>query len=164
MTTTTPPPSWDELDTAYHEAGHAVMGCLVNRLPLTATIVPNGPIAGEVHFEPETRQFEYFDNSPAKQELARQRVFTELAGTIAHNLYKPGRKHDIADETDLEIAERLITELVRMEDRDGYLENARASATELLAAHRAWLDAVAAALIQHRTLDRQKILTFRPCS
>ena len=155
-------PGWDDWDTAHHEAGHAVMGCLVGRLPLSATIVRRGPVAGEVIFEPTTQRFRYFDTSPEKRELARQRVYTELAGTIAHDLYKPGREHDIADETDLQFTHDLIIELVSWEDRDSYLAEAQRGATLLLAQNRAWLDAVAAALLKDGTLVREQILSLRP--
>jgi ATP-dependent Zn protease len=61
-------------DTAYHEAGHAVIGILVGRLPLSATIVPDGTgMVGKVEFDsdapPQARR--HFDTSAIKRNYAR---------------------------------------------------------------------------------------------
>jgi ATP-dependent Zn protease len=65
-----------KIATAYHEAGHAVMGCVVGRLPLSATIVPDGKgVVGQVHFEVGVPEFakSYLNKSPAKRQYAEQR-------------------------------------------------------------------------------------------
>jgi hypothetical protein len=71
----------ERIATAYHEAGHAVMGCILGRFPESATIIPNGNgTVGETRFETDVHVPEfvlhYFDRSPAKQHFAEQRVLT----------------------------------------------------------------------------------------
>jgi hypothetical protein len=51
---------------------------------------------------PLTRR--HFDQSPEKRRYAEQRILSELAGSIAHDLLKPGRTPDLADEVDLHYA------------------------------------------------------------
>jgi hypothetical protein len=41
----------ERLGTAYHEAGHVVMGCITNRIPMSAIIVADGPVRGKTEFE-----------------------------------------------------------------------------------------------------------------
>jgi hypothetical protein len=40
-----------DTDTAYHESGHAVCGCVLGRYPLSVTIVRDGHAAGRTEFE-----------------------------------------------------------------------------------------------------------------
>jgi hypothetical protein len=134
----------EEIETAYHEAGHAVMGCVIGRLPLSTTILRVGPVAGRTDFE-RSPKWRYLDESPPKRAYTEQRVLTELAGSVAHDIFQPGRPHDIGDETDLRITRELIGELVSwQENREDYLVEARAKAVQLLQAHWAWVEAVPA--------------------
>jgi ATP-dependent Zn protease len=155
------------LATAYHEAGHAVMGCIVGDPPLSATIVPDGKGAvGKVKFEAGIPEFakSYLNDSPAKRQYAEQRILVELAGTAAHNLLEPGRPSDLGDQTDADSARDFARELVSWEDQSAYLCRARDEAETRLKAHWPWLEAVAAALLQHETLSRADILALRPAA
>jgi ATP-dependent Zn protease len=154
-----------DIETAYHEAGHAVLGCLLGRIPLSVTIVPRGPVVGETFFDTEVPAFarSYFNQSAAKRSYTEQRVLTELGGTAAHDILMPGRQHDVADETDLYYTRQLIIELVSMaEDRDAYLVASQKRATELLQANWPWVEAVARALVERKTLQRTDLLALRP--
>lgn len=151
-------------ETAFHEAGHAVMGCIVGRYPVSVTIVPDGPIAGKTEFEPGVPSFarRYLDESPEKRAYTQQRVLTELAGSIAHDLFRSGRTLDRGDETDLHWARELMIDLVSWQDHDAYLEQARAKATVLLKEHWQWVETVACALLDRKSLSRAELMTLRP--
>jgi ATP-dependent Zn protease len=73
----------EEIDTAYHEAGHAVLGCVVGRYPLSVTIVRVGAVPGKNEYEAGVPDFarKYLNQSREKQLYAEQRVLTGLAGT-----------------------------------------------------------------------------------
>jgi ATP-dependent Zn protease len=158
----------ERIATAYHEAGHAVMGCILGRFPESVTIVPNGKSAvGETRFETDVNVPEfvrhYFDSSPAKQHFVEQRLLTALAGSIANDLKEPGRDHDIGDKRDASRAKEIVIELVSWEDdKDAYLRRARSKATDMLKAHWAWVETVAGALLQRGTLSRAELLELQP--
>lgn len=63
----------------------------------------------------------YYDDSPAKRRYFEIRVLVALAGTVAHDVICPGRKHDIGDLSD---DEQQAKELIRdslwilQDDRD----------------------------------------------
>jgi hypothetical protein len=134
-----------EIETAYHEAGHAVVGCLLGRIPLFVTIVRDGPAAGKTEFDSGVPSFArgHFNQSAERRRYARQRILGELAGSIAHDLLKPGRKQDLADEVDLHFAAELTIELVSWQDRDEYLEQAKSETRRLLQDNWNLVDAVA---------------------
>jgi ATP-dependent Zn protease len=90
----------EEMETAYHEAGHAVCGCVLGRYPTSATIKRDGHIAGKTEFEPGVPSHgrRHFDQSPERRKYAEQRIVGELAGSAAHDLLRPGRTRDVADE------------------------------------------------------------------
>src|SRR5258706_2958076 len=115
-------------ETAYHEAGHAVMGCVLQRYPLSVSIVADGKgVVGKTVFERDAPPggFRYFDDSDEKKRYIRTLVLIEAAGTIAHVIKYPGRAHDQGDANDQHWAQQLVTEGVRVEDdREGYLARA----------------------------------------
>lgn len=86
----------------------------------------------------------------------------ELAGSIAHDLMKPERAKDFADECDLHFARELIIELVNWQDRDTYLAAAQVKCKALLEANWQWVVAVAEALLQRKTLLREDVLALKP--
>src|SRR5262245_29014532 len=94
------PTDQERIATAYHEAGHAVMGCLAGRTLEFVTIVPDGTGAvGRTQFTDDVPDGakRYFDQSEKKQRYGKARVLCEVAGTIAHDLQEPGRAHDKSD-------------------------------------------------------------------
>jgi ATP-dependent Zn protease len=72
-----------DVDTAYHEASHAVVGCLLGRPPVYVTIVREGPVAGKTEYETGVPAFarRHFDQSPEKRRYAEQRILSELGGS-----------------------------------------------------------------------------------
>lgn len=152
--------------TAYHEAGHAVIGVLVERLPLSATIEPDGTgVVGKVDFEADAplQARRYFDDSLIKRAYARARVLGELAGSIAHDIAEPNRKRDGADDHDDYWSRELAREMVSWEDSGTYVEAARQETYDLLHANWPAVEALAQALLEKRTMQRDEILaTVRP--
>jgi ATP-dependent Zn protease len=147
--------------TAYHEAGHAVIGVLVERLPLSATIKPDGTgVVGKVVFEADAplQARRYFDDSGIKRAYARARVLGELAGSIAHDIAEPDRKRDGADEHDDYWSRELAREMVSWEDTDAYIDAARRETFDLLRANWQAVEALAQALLEKRTMQRHEIL------
>lgn len=149
-------------ETAYHEAGHAVMGCVLERYPLSVSIVGDGKGAvGKTEFEQDAPLggFRHFDQSETKKKYIRTRVLIEVAGTIAHDIKFPGRAHDEGDAYDDHWAKQLVTEGAHVEDdRDGYLASARQEAEGLLKKNWPLVEKVAAALLERRELSRTELL------
>jgi ATP-dependent Zn protease len=149
-------------ETAFHEAGHAVLGCLVQRPPLWVSIVPDekGNV-GRTEFEQDIPQdgYRYLDESDGKKRYIRNRVLIEVAGTIAHNIKFPGRDFDEGDANDDYWATQLVSENVSWDDdREAYLSRARHDAATLLNENWNLVEKVAAALLQHRRLERADLL------
>jgi ATP-dependent Zn protease len=153
-----------DIDTAHHEAGHAVCGFALGRFPLWATIEREGNVAGKTEFEPAVPScaWRHFDDSAERRAYAEQRIVGELAGTAAHDLLRPGRTADVADECDLYWAKELIIDLVNWEDPDLYLEQAQLKARTIVKENRKWVVAVALALLERKTLSRDELLALKP--
>lgn len=151
-----------ETVTAYHEAGHAVIGILSGRIPRSATIVPDGTgMVGMVDFDsddgpPEAKS--YLSDTPAKRAYARSRVLGELAGSAAHDLFEPGRSPDAADQNDDRWSRELIREMVNWEDHDLYFENAQREVKSLLQKNWTAVEAMANALLKYKTMTREQML------
>ncbi|GLR86516.1 hypothetical protein [Bradyrhizobium iriomotense] len=149
-------------ETAYHEAGHAVMGCVRERYPLSVSIVGDGKgVVGRTDFEDDLPPsvFRHFDQSETKKKYIRTRVLIEVAGTIAHDIKYPGRAHDEGDANDDRSARQFVTEGVHFEDdRDAYLASARQEAEDLLKKNWPLVEKVATALLERRELSRTELL------
>jgi hypothetical protein len=154
----------NDIETAYHEAGHAVIGCLYGRFPTSITIEREGHAAGKTDFEPAVLDFvlSHLSPSPRQSAYAEVRVVGELAGSAAHDLFKSRRTLDQGDKHDLHWAKQLIDELAGSESPDTYLAFARAKATQLLQENWQWVEAVAPALLTRGTVSRAEILDLKP--
>ena len=147
--------STDEEATAYHEAGHAVMGAIRNRLPQFVTIVPHGGIfVAKINF-PKTVGPEFkshLGDSPEKRTYIETRILIGLAGTIAHDVRFPARVHDIGDAHDEGCARAIIEENAGWADncRDSYFQQLQKTARGLLRTNWLWVEAVAHALIENQ--------------
>lgn len=150
-----------EEETAYHEAGHAVIACLIGRFPLFVSIVPDGAgVVGKTEFDNDVPlgSKSYLNNSDVKKKYIRTRVMIEVAGTIAHDVKLPGRRHDQGDECDDYWAKRLVSESVSWDnDHEGYLKRARGEVEVLLRANFRLMEEVAGALSRQRKLDRTEL-------
>jgi hypothetical protein len=116
-------------ETAYHEAGHAVMGCLLQRYPLLVSIVPDGKGGvGRTQFQNDIPPggYRHFDGSDGKKRYIRIRVLIEVVGTIAHDVKFPGRTHDEGDAHDDNWAGDMVNGNVSWEDDlEAYLARTR---------------------------------------
>jgi ATP-dependent Zn protease len=153
--------------TAYHEAGHVVMGCVLGRIPQFVTIIPDGARAvGKAQYDGDIPPYarRYLDESQPKKRYTEMRVLTELAGSVALDFKEPGRTHDPSDTHDAHIAKQLVEELVSWGDHTLYLAEARQKTATLLQQHWRKVEAVAQALLQRDTLSRDDILKLSPPS
>jgi ATP-dependent Zn protease len=157
--------------TAYHEAGHAAIGCVLGRKLKRVTIIPDGKgVVGSTEFAngyPETFA-RTFNQSKAKRQYVEDRVAGELAGSLAQSRKVPGRDRDAGDEHDdyqaRELSRELVGETPSETDRlrEQCLANGRARAKALLEQHWPWVEAVATALIQRKELSGDEVLALRP--
>eukprot|EP01037_Dinobryon_pediforme_P027469 gene27469-30368_t len=152
----------DEQATAYHEAGHAVVGAVLGRAPIFVTIVPDGAVAGKNEFPDDwCHEFKsHFGDSPRKRAYIETRILTAVAGTVAHDLRFPERVHDEGDENDERCARAIVEDNAGWADgdRDSYFQHLRASARRLVQLHWSWVHAVADALIERKTITTFDIM------
>jgi hypothetical protein len=88
---------------------------------------------------------------------------TSVAGTIAHDLRFPGRAHDAADANDDRISRELIEDNAGWADnyRDTYLKRLAETARGLLQANWPWVEGVARALFDRKTISTADIIELR---
>ena len=115
--------STDEEATAYHEAGHAVMGAIRDQAsPSSLPSSPTAePLSAKINF-PKTVGPEFkshLGDSPEKRTYIETRILIGLAGTIAHDVRFPARVHDIGDAHDEGCARAII------EENAGWADNCR---------------------------------------
>ena len=160
--------SAEEEATAFHEAGHAIVGAVRDRPPLWVTVIAADGASGKTEF-PEDWLDEYKrvqNYSPEKRCYIETRILTVVAGTIAHDLHCPDRAHDAGDECDDRRACAFIAESAgwASDDRNGYFLRLQERARGLLQTNWPWVEAVARALIEHKTLQREEVMELRPRS
>jgi hypothetical protein len=162
----TPSPSTDEEATAYHEAGHAVVGAVRGRAPIFVTIIPDGGAAGKNEFPEDWRpEFKgHLGGSPEKRTYIETRILIEVAGTVAHDLRFPERGRDAGDAYDEQCAREIIEDNAGWadSDRDNYFRQLQESARDLLQTDWPWVEAVARALIERKTISTAEVMELRP--
>jgi hypothetical protein len=143
--------------TAYHEAGHAVIGAIHGRLPTSVDIVYDARgNAGHTLFAsdlpPEFKR--YFNQSPEKQRHIEMRVLITLAGTAAHDILCPGRAHDEGDRRDEHEAFEMIDESRSWaQDNSAYLEVMKIKVCEQLTEHWPKVVQLAEMLLQRNSIS-----------
>lgn len=157
---------FDEEATAYHEAGHAVIGALRGRAPTFVTIIPDGRVAGKNEFPEDLRpEFKnHLDDSPEKRAYIETRILIELAATVAHDRRFPARVHDAGDAHDERCARAIIQDNAGWADnnRKGYFQQLQDTVRGLLQTNWPWVEAIARALIERRTISGEEIVKLRP--
>ena len=153
----------DEEGTAYHEAGHAIVGALRCRPPCWVTIIAADGASGKTEFPddwlPEYKRVQ--NHSPEKRSYIETRILIVVAGTIAHDLRFPKRVHDKGDECDDRRACAIIAESAGWAG-DGYLAQLQETARGLLQTNWPWVEAVARALIDRKIIRTQEVMELRP--
>lgn len=143
--------------TAYHEAGHAVIGAIHNRMPTSVNIVYDARgNAGHTLFAddlpPDFKS--YFNESPEKRRYIEMRVLIALAGTAAHDLLCPGREHDEGDHRDEHQASEMIEESRSWaQDHAAYLEAMKVKVREHLTEHWSKVARVAEVLLRQNSIS-----------
>ena len=161
-----PSHSTDEEATAYHEAGHAVVGAVRGRAPIFVSIIPDGGAAGKNEFPIDCRpEFKsHFGDSPEKRAYIEIRILTTFAGTVAHDLRFPERAHDAGGAYDERCARALIEDNAGWadNDRESYFQQLQETARGLLQTNWPWVEAVARALIERKTIWTAEVMELRP--
>jgi len=165
--------------TAYHEAGHALVGHLLggNHQPIyKVTITPRGPTLGHTSFEPSS------DEHSLSLKQIEAIICTQLAGRLAEELIfgeqdiTTGAENDLKNAT--QMAYNMVTrwgyskrigpiyhsktndfipkEIIEQEVQAIIMRNHERT-KKILLENRAKLDAIANGLIEHETLDAKQI-------
>ncbi|KAF3006496.1 hypothetical protein E8E13_004538 [Curvularia kusanoi] len=174
-------PLQDKIHTAYHEGGHALVGLFTKGYSDVhkATILPRGHAAGITFFLPQEEH-----HHTRKQYIRQLQVC--MGGKMAEEIIfgadnvADGASGDIQQATQLAYSmvtacgfsdtlgnvdfksnyEMVSPETKRLIDNEvrRLIDEARASAKDLLNSKREELDRLAEALVQYETLDKQEIL------
>jgi|UniRef100_A0A6C0M050 cell division protease FtsH len=96
---------------AFHEAGHALMGILVNDYDIVrkVSIVPRGRAGGITYFEPSE---ERLDISLMTREYLENKIMVALGGRIAEEIIFGTMKITTGSSSDLEIVNTLARDMV----------------------------------------------------
>lgn len=158
--------STEEEGTAYHEAGHAIMAAIRGKYPTHATIVREANIAGKIDVADDwPAEFDRrSNNSSEKQEHVETLILIKLAASIAHDIRFPNRVHDEGDDCDEQAARNFIIDYAGWAEtcRDSYFLQLQQIAYEIIQEHWKWVEAVAAALMEQKTISADEIRTLCP--
>jgi hypothetical protein len=144
----------DTLRCAHHEAGHVIvrraLGTPVEGCTIDRDIA--GPGLNGLVWSPDGRE------APSQEEYAAQRIVELAGGMEAERLLWPDREPKFA-RSDTRKAIGFASRVCDGSRKSiaTLLELGRTEAFRILAAHRAALEAVAGALIEHGTLDAEQI-------
>jgi GNAT superfamily N-acetyltransferase len=146
--------------TAYHEAGHAVLGfCLrFGRTPKTASIVASGEDLGSVESIKKLKSYPDFEADAKTAMTWEHELMVCLAGLVAEKI-ACGRYDYKGASEDLQAAK----ELVKMRSGDGasgrlYHRWAKRRTADLLEAHWQNVERVAEALLKHKKLNSRQLI------
>ena len=138
--------------TAYHEAGHCVVGLVTGDRPTKASIVAGDNYEGATWFEEDTGTSVGVDDPP--REASEWYIIRSLAGALAEQRYTGGG----ADPSACDDYARASDLLARLSAEPERLHAALAARTEaILDEHWPAVERVAAALVEHLTIDEHTI-------
>jgi ATP-dependent metalloprotease len=174
-------PLQDKIHTAYHEGGHTLVGLYTKGFSDVhkATILPRGHAAGITFFLPQeehhhTRQ-QYIRQLQVSMggKMAEEIVFgadnvadgasgdIQQATQLAYNMVTACGFSDVLGNVDFKSNYEMVSpETKRLIDNEvrRLIDEAKASARDLLKSKRPELDLLANALVQYETLDKEEIL------
>ncbi|OAK96198.1 ATP-dependent metallopeptidase Hfl [Phaeosphaeriaceae sp. SRC1lsM3a] len=174
-------PLQDKIHTAYHESGHALVGLYTKGFNDVhkATILPRGHAAGITFFLPQeehhhTRK-QYIRQLQVSMggKMAEEIVFgadnvadgasgdIQQATKLAYNMVTACGFSDKLGNVDFQSNYEMVSpETKRLIDNEvrRLIDEAKASARDLLQSKRAEMDLLANALVQYETLDKEEIL------
>jgi ATP-dependent Zn protease len=142
--------------TAYHEAGHAVAAWTFGMRFKRVTIVPKDDSLGSLTLSMWGTSVspDLLSTDDAEDvEYIRRRIVVSLAGGLAEEVLT-GAPNDTMRSHDLHSAVDLAGYVTRsLEDMEEYLDSASLSASEVVRGNWAVIEALAGALLEHRTLN-----------
>jgi ATP-dependent metalloprotease len=174
-------PLQDKIHTAYHEGGHTLVGLYTKGFNDVhkATILPRGHAAGITFFLPQeehhhTRQ-QYIRQLQVMMggKMAEELVFgadnvadgasgdIQQATQLAYNMVTACGFSDVLGNVDFKSNYEMVSpETKRLIDNEvrRLIDEAKASARDLIKSKRPELDLLANALVQYETLDKEEIL------
>lgn len=174
-------PLQDKIHTAYHEGGHTLVGIYTKGFNDVhkATILPRGHAAGITFFLPQEehhhtrkqyiRQLQVMMGGKMAEELifGAENVADGASGDIqqatslAYNMVTACGFSDVLGNVDFKSNYEMVSpETKRLIDNEvrRLIDEAKASAKDLLRSKRPELDRLAEALVQYETLDKEEIL------
>jgi ATP-dependent metalloprotease len=174
-------PLQDKIHTAYHEGGHTLVGIYTKGFSDVhkATILPRGHAAGITFFLPQEehhhtrqqyiRQLQVMMGGKMAEEIAfgADHVADGASGDIqqatqlAYNMVTACGFSDVLGNVDFKSNYEMVSpETKRLIDNEvrRLIDEAKASARDLLRKRRPELDLLANALVQYETLDKEEIL------
>jgi ATP-dependent Zn protease len=147
--------------TAYHEAGHAVVGLRLRFRMKTATIVPRDGVLGEVEHGKETYLYddlEFGRDSARSRRRGEEVIILRLSGLTAERRFRPraASKHALDDH---EHAADLALSLNGgdVEVTNAHIKDLSLRTDKLVADNWPQVEAVAQALLERRTLKGAEI-------
>lgn len=165
--------------TAYHEAGHTLVGSVLmpkDESIYKVTITPRGPSLGVTHFMPEASKYSY------SKSFLENKIAMLLAGRVAEEIIygkehaSTGASSDFKSATEIaynmvtkwgfsekvgsiyqEKNNTLIKQEVVQEETQKILESAHKKAMSILVSRKSALDNLAKALVENETLDGDQV-------
>ncbi|MEW6156160.1 MAG: hypothetical protein AB1813_01940 [Verrucomicrobiota bacterium] len=149
-----------QLSTAYHEAGHAVVGYFLGIPMRSVSIIPDGDSSGRVtgYRSVITRRWQealsFGRLSPSEFSGLEKQLVALLAGDVAQRRYAPRSARSHHSRADFSCVADVVLKLWSSDKvRAAYLKFLRARAEELVEVHWAQIDALAHALVDRRGLS-----------
>lgn len=145
--------------TAYHEAGHVVAATFLRfgHKPKKATIIPTEDYLGVVHPYEKRAEYPEYDLDAKTQIKWEHTLIGYLAGLVAEKI-AAGRYNYRGAHSDMQVAQAIVE--ARSGDGESgalYYRWAKARTKELLQARWQYVERVADALMQHKTLNSRQI-------
>lgn len=145
---------------AYHEAGHAAVGCYFEHRIESATIVQDGDVGGHVVADHEGDDLLRYEDDLQKQVIFERRIMAAMAGEIAQLRFAPDSLDEDMGAGDRQNAADYLEELdVRTDEiREAYWRLLHLR-TERLVHDLLWphVERIAAALLERQTLTGDEI-------
>jgi hypothetical protein len=146
--------------TAIHEAGHAVAAFYLRHRVRKVTIVPTGDALGHVRHNPIMFAKQgVFDDSLRGIARAETRIIILYAGPIAHRRFRPKSPWKLGGTSDFDLASKLMSHLEGPDYKCNRLYDRLLWRRAELLVDLRWRDinAVAKALLRHRTLNAREV-------
>jgi hypothetical protein len=168
-------------ETAFHEAGHAVMACLERQRFIRVTIVPEENTRGHIRHHRDPRKAERYEMGTVRLDTVVRELRVTIAGAEAQrrltgrhsyggqglNRYQLGKREVFMSDPDGD--GRRILDLIEYacgmgcpEAQAHFSSWVSDSVRHLIQSHWTWVEAVAGALLQRQTLTEDEVRALNP--